>query len=122
MAKGALFIGWGDVRAGLAQPALQVFGEALQYYGRLQQEGTIDSFEAFNLEPHGGDLGGFLLVRGDVDKLSSVRYSDEYLQLNNRATLVVEHFGVVMAFSGAELQWQFEDFAKQAAAIGGTGA
>lgn len=119
MAESALFIGWGDVRAGLAQQALQVFGEALQYYGRLQQEGQIDSFEAFTMEPHGGDLTGFLLLRGDADKLSAVRYSEEFLQFNNRATQVVENLGVVMVFTGAELQRQFEDFGKQAAAIAG---
>ena len=65
MANAALVIGWGPVVPGREQKALQVFGEAIQYYTRLQQQGQIESFEPVALEPHGGDLNGFLLVRGD---------------------------------------------------------
>ncbi|HEU4785099.1 MAG TPA: hypothetical protein VFS83_17310, partial [Ktedonobacterales bacterium] len=84
MANAALFIGYGPVVAGRAQQALQVFGEAVQYYGRLQQQGQIESFEPVFLEPHGGDLSGFILLRGDRDKLNSARYSEEFLRLTNR--------------------------------------
>jgi hypothetical protein len=122
MAKGALFIGWGEAIPGREQQALKVFNDVLQYYGRLQQQGQIDSFEPFNLEPHGGDLEGFLLLRGDVGKLNAVRYSDEFLQFNNRAALVIRNLGIVMAFTGQELQQQFENFGKEAAAISQGGA
>ena len=53
MADEALFIGWGDVVRGRESKALEVFNESLQFYGRLQQEGTIESVEAWFLGPHG---------------------------------------------------------------------
>ena len=118
MAMGALFIGWGPAVRGRELKALDVFQEALQYYGRLQQEGTVDSFEPVSLEPHGGELAGFLLVKGDPDKLAHLRVSDEFIAINTRAQLVVENFGVTGAFVGEGLQSLFADFGKQAAALG----
>ena len=98
--------------------ALQVFNEAIQYYTRMQQKGTIESFEPVSLEPHGGDLIGFLLIRGDHEKLNAMRYSEEFLRLNNRASLIVSNFGVITAFIGEELQRQFADFGAQASELG----
>jgi len=73
MAKGALFIGWGPAARGREQQALSLFQESIQYYARLQQQGEIDSFEPMQLEPHGGDLNGFLLLRGDTEKLARLK-------------------------------------------------
>src|SRR5258708_16023657 len=109
MATGAIFIGWGPVIPGREQTSLQVFGEAIQYYTRLKEQGQIDSFEAVALEPHGGDLGGFLLIRGDTGKLGQLRMSDEFVRLNSRAQLVVTNFGVTGAFIGEELNRLFAD-------------
>ncbi len=96
----------------------QVFQEALQYYGQLQQQGDIQSFEPVTLEPHGGDLAGFLLVKGDADKLARLRASDQFIALNTRAQLVVENLGVAGAFVGGGLQSLFADLGTQAAALG----
>lgn len=114
MANSALFIGWGDPVRGREQKSLQVFGEAIQYYTRLQQQGEIESFEAVALEPHGGDLQGFLLVRGDGEKLSRLRTTQEYTSLNLRAGLVVERFGVVGAYIGEDLNRLFSEFGTHA--------
>ncbi len=117
MATGALVIGWGSVIQGREQKSLQVFNEAIQYYARLQQQGTIESFEPVALEPHGGDLQGFLLIRGDREKLNALRTSEEFLRLNNRAALVVNNLGVITAFIGEELQRLFTDFGTQASEL-----
>ena len=114
MANGALVIGWGSVIPGREQKSLQVFNEAMQYYARLQQQGTIESFEPVALDFHGGDLPGFLLIHGDRDKLNALRTSEEFLSLNNRASLVVNNLGVINAFIGEELQRLFADFGTQA--------
>jgi hypothetical protein len=117
MAGAALVIGWGQAVRGREQKALQVFGEAIQYYTRLQQQGEIESFEPVALEPHGGDLAGFLLVKGDPDKLARIRASDEFIALNTRVLLVVENFGVAGAFIGDSLQNLFADFGQQIASL-----
>jgi hypothetical protein len=118
MANAALFIGYGPVVPGRERQSLQVFGEAIQYYGTLQQQGQIESFESVFLEPHGGDLGGFILLRGDRDKLNGVRYTEEFLRLTNRAGLVVQNIGVVSAFIGDEQNRLFQDFLTQASELG----
>ena len=118
MATGALMIGWGNVVRGREQKALQVFNEAIQYYTQLQQQGRIESFEPVALEPHGGDLQGFLLVRGDRAQLNTLRTSEEFLRLNNRAAQVIDSLGVITAYIGEELQRLFADFQTQAAELG----
>ena len=117
MATSALVIGFGTVVRGREQKALQVFNEAIEYYPRLQQQGMIESFEPVALEPHGGDLQGFLLVRGDREKLNALRSSEEFLRLNNRNVQVVDNFGVVTAFIGEELRRQCADFQTQASEL-----
>jgi hypothetical protein len=97
MADYGLFIGWGTPARGREQKTLQVFSEAMEYYQRLQQEGTIESFHTVLLEPHGGDLNGFALLMGNRDKLAALRWQDDFQRLNARALLVVEGFGVVGA-------------------------
>ncbi|MHB8645367.1 MAG: hypothetical protein ACYDAR_06220 [Thermomicrobiales bacterium] len=114
MANAAIFIGWGPVIAGREQKALQVFNEVLQHYTQLQLQGEIESFEPVGLEPHGGDLSGFLLIRGDREKLSRLRASDEFQRLNTRGLLVVQNFGVVDAYIGEGLGRLFGTFQQAA--------
>jgi hypothetical protein len=113
----AIFLGWGQAVAGRELKALQVFGEVVEYYMKLQQKGEIDSLEAFQLDPHGGDLAGFLVVRGNPEKLARLRTSPEFIRINLRGSLVVENLGVVGASTGEELQSLFNDFAANAAEL-----
>ena len=113
MADSGLFIGFGRAVRGRERQALDVFKEATEYYARLQQQGDIDSFEPVFLEPHGGDLAGFFLVRGDQDKLARIRTSDEFRRLSIRATLVTEHFGVVGAGLGERIATQLPIYNQQ---------
>ncbi len=117
MANAALFIGYGAVLPGRARQALQVFNEALEYYGSLQKQGQIENFEPVFLEPHGGDLAGFFLLHGERDKLNSVRFTEEFKRLTNRATLVCQNVGIVSGFIGEEQSRLFQDFLTQAGSL-----
>jgi len=117
MADAGLFIGWNEVVRGREAEAVELFNEVLAYYGRLQEDGTIESFEPVFLEPHGGDLGGFILIRGEAENLSALRVSEEFIQLSIRATLHVENFGVVGADLAERLQRQIEYYTEQIGAI-----
>jgi hypothetical protein len=66
---GGLFVGFGYPVRGREQKAIGVFNELVGFFSRLQQEGEIDTFEPVFLEAHGGDLGGFFLLRGDGERL-----------------------------------------------------
>src|SRR5918997_5764113 len=76
MANAGLFLGWGDPVRGREQPGLKVLGEGLEYYARLEQEGRIEGFETVFLEPHGGDLSGFILLRGSEEQMDAVQRDD----------------------------------------------
>lgn len=100
MADSGLFIGFSNPVRGRERQAIAVFNEAVAHYASLQRQGEIESFEAVFLEPHGGDLGGFFLLRGDAEQLGRVRGSEDFRRLNARAEFVVEGFGVVGAMLG----------------------
>lgn len=117
MADAGLFIGWGAVARGREQEAVELFNEILGYYGRLQEEGEIESFEPVFLEPHGGDLSGFVLLRGDAEKIAAIRVSDEFAQFSIRAAIVVDNFGVVGADLAARIERQMAFYMEQVAAI-----
>ena len=103
MADYGLFIGFGYPVRGRERQAVKVFTEAMDYNARLQQQGEIESFETVFLDSHGGDLNGFTLLRGDRDKLESIRNSDEFARLVIRSDLIVENFGVIGATLGAQI-------------------
>src|SRR5262249_38718687 len=90
MATSALVIGFGTVVRGREQKALQFSNGSMVSSPRWQQQGLIESFEPVALEPHGGDLQGFLLVRGDREKLNALRSSEDFHRLNNRNVQVVD--------------------------------
>jgi hypothetical protein len=103
-----LFVGWGALIPGREQAARRVIGESVEHLQRLQREGAIDSFEAVALERHGGELTGFVLVKGDQQAISRLRTSDEFTRIAVRIQLVHTYVGVVGAYTGAEMQSLFE--------------
>ena len=52
------------------------------------------------------------------DALSRLRTSDEFLRFNARGALCLEHFGIVGAYYGEELQRQFALFQQLVAELG----
>jgi hypothetical protein len=97
MADSGLFIGWGAPVRGREEKGLEVFNEALSFTGQQQDAGAIESFEVVLIAPHGGDLAGFILVRGSEEQMAALRANDDFQRINVRAALVVERFGVVDA-------------------------
>jgi hypothetical protein len=110
MAGDALFLGWGPVVRGRELKSLEVFQEALEYYGQLQQQGRLDSFEPVFLAPHGGELGGFVLARGERKALDEIVSSPEFLRITTRAAAVVDDVGVIQAYTGEALAQQLAVF------------
>ena len=118
MADEALFIGWGEVVRRRERKALEVFNESLQYYGQLQQDGKIESFDAWFLGPHGGDLNGFILLHGERERLDEIRRSPEFEMLLTRAGMIVDRVGVVSAYTGEALGRLMGQFDQAAAELG----
>ena len=117
MADAAVFIGWGPVVRGRESQALEVFNEAVQYYADLQKQKVIESSEVVLLEQHGGDLNGFILLRGDVDRLAQLRNDHEFQKRTIRAALYVDNIGVVGALIGAGVTRGMTDYMEEISKI-----
>ncbi len=110
----ALFIRWGATPSGKERESVRLFGQSLKYLTGLVVGGRVFSVEPFFLEPHGGDLEGFFLVRGDREELNKIRYEDDFQRMAVRAQVVVENFGVIGAITGEALNKHMAWFAEAA--------
>jgi hypothetical protein len=117
MADAGLFIGWGQVVRNREQRALEVFNESMEYYASLEQDGKIESWEVVLLEPHGGDLAGFVLLRGSTDQMNAVRSDEEFERRTTRADLIVEGLGTVGALVGEGIARGMGIYQEEVAAV-----
>ena len=99
MADRILFIGWGASVRGREARGLEVFDQAVGFYGRCQQEGRIESFDVILLEPHGGELAGYMELHGSADQLAALRQDEEFRRILIDASLIVDELGVVDGFA-----------------------
>lgn len=104
MAEAALFIGFGQPARAREPQALELLNELLGLASELQASGQIESFEPVLLEPHGGDLNAFLLLRGSPAQLHALRAGEAFQRIVARAGLVLDGFGVVDAHVGDGLR------------------
>jgi hypothetical protein len=98
MADRVLFISWGENIAGREEHGLDVFNEALGLYGKMQQDGRIESFDVVLLDPN-GDLGGYIQLHGSHEQLSAIREDDDYRKVLYDASLVVKHLRGIEGFT-----------------------
>jgi hypothetical protein len=103
MADAGLFIGWGEVVRGREDRALDVFNETLEFYGQLQTDGRIEDFEVALLDPHGGELQGYVMLRGSEDQIDAIRRDDDFQRLMIKGSLVVDDLGMIPALIGEGL-------------------
>jgi hypothetical protein len=99
MADAGLFIGWGEVVRGREDRALDVFNETIEFYGQLQSDGRIEDFEVALLDPHGGELLGFVMLRGSEDQIDAVHRDQDFQRLMTKGSLVVDDLGIIPALS-----------------------
>ena len=112
MADRVLFLGWNRSVAGREQQAMQLFQKTMEFYGGLQAGGRIESFEPVILSAHGGDLNGFILIKGDADKLEEVRKDDTFINFTIEANYCLDGFGVVPGYIGEGLSDVFSRWAR----------
>jgi hypothetical protein len=117
MADAGLFIGWGQVVRGREGGAIDGFNETVEYIGQLQGDGRIEGFDICFLEPHGGDLAGFMLLQGSAEQMDAIRSEDEFLHLMTRADLHVENLGIIGANLGEGIARQMTIFQEEIGAL-----
>jgi hypothetical protein len=116
MTDRALFVGFGVPVRGREERAVEVFGEFVEMFRRMQSDGRIDSMDVTLLDPHGGDLGGFFMVHGSAEQCAALADDEEFRRASIDASLIVDNFGVVPAVTGErvnmEMGWYTEAVAK----------
>jgi hypothetical protein len=93
MADRVLFISWAAVVPGREEHSLEVFNDTVGLYGRLQQEGRIESFDVVLLNGS-HDVDGYMQLHGTHEQLDAVKESEEFRRALTDAALVVEHLRV----------------------------
>ena len=118
MTDRALFVGFGAPVRGREERAIEVFGEFVEMFGRMQSDGLIDSMDVSLLDPHGGDLGGFFMVRGSEAQCAALANDEEFRRASIDASLIVDNFGVVPAVTGDRVGHEMAMYSEAVAKVG----
>lgn len=104
MANDVVLIGWNRAVVGRELEAAELFGHSIGFYEAQKRAGNLASYEAFFLDPHGGDMNGFILLRGDRGKLDGLLASDEFNAITTKAIVHLEGVGVIRGITGELVQ------------------
>jgi hypothetical protein len=107
MADQVLFISWGSPVRGREERGLDVFNEAVGLFGRMQQDGRIESFDVVLLMPN-GELNGYMQLHGSGEQLAALRNDDEFMRNMTDASLIVERLRHVQGFTNEGIARQME--------------
>ena len=88
-----------------------MFREAQAFYSEQKASGQITSFESVILSAHGGDLNGFILVKGEQAKLDALQHSDKFQDLTTKVVHNVQGVGLIRGWSGESLTSQVQRYA-----------
>jgi hypothetical protein len=118
MTDRALFVGFGAPVRGREERAIEVFGEFVGMFGRMQGDGRIAGMDVALLDPHGGDLAGFFMVHGSAEQCAALANDEEFRRASIDASLIADNFGVVPAATGDGVG---EEMAMYSEAVGKVG-
>jgi hypothetical protein len=107
MADRVIFLSWGESVAGREERGLEIFNEAVGFYGRMQQEGRIESFDVVLLTPNAG-IEGYMELHGSAQQLNDLREDPEYLRLLMAAGTIVHDLNVVEGYTGTGVAQMME--------------
>ena len=85
-----MFIGWGPPVRGRESKSLDVFSESVQFWGKLQQDGRIESFDVVLLNPNGGGITGYMEIHGSAAQIAGLDQDEEFVRNTVDASLIVE--------------------------------
>jgi hypothetical protein len=101
MRSNCIMFGWNRAVPGREGVSSQLFQGFVEYLTTQQRAGSIESFEVVLLEPRGGSLNGFFLIRGQPDKLEAVSSSDEWMRQQTKAIMNLQDISIARGVTGA---------------------
>ena len=93
-----------------------MFNEAVGHYGRLQQEGRIESFDVVLLEPS-GDIDGYMELHGSAEQLAAVREDEAFQRVIMDASLIVDRLRFIDGFTNDEIARQMTLYQESVARV-----
>ena len=112
MADTCLFLGWKKPCEGRQKAAMELFATFTGYLEQQVRSGALESYEPVFLSPHGGDLNGFILMRGDAAKIESLKRQPQFRELTTQALICLENYGLVEGELGAAIGDRMKIYAK----------
>jgi hypothetical protein len=89
MADRVLFISWDTPVRGREERSLEVFNEAVGLYGRMQQDGRIETFDVVLLTPNAG-IDGYMQLHGSAEQIAAVHEDEEFRRMIVDAGMIVD--------------------------------
>jgi hypothetical protein len=99
----AIMFGWNRPMVGREGMAGELFAYTVGYFEKLKSSKTIESYEPVFLVDHGGDLGGYFLLKGTHAQLDTLKASDEWIDIVMRAGHSLTGVGIIDCFTGATI-------------------
>jgi hypothetical protein len=116
MADRVLFVGWGVTVRGREERALEVFNESVGLYGRMQQDGRIESFDV-TLLGASSVLNGFMALKGDAAQIQALQEDEEFQRVIADASLIVDDLNVIPGYTNSGIAPQMAIFADAIAKV-----
>jgi hypothetical protein len=107
MADRVLFITWGANVAGREERGLEVFNDTMGLYGRMQQEGRIESFDVALLNPSSG-IDGYIALHGSADQLARIREEEDFRRTLYDAAMIVQDLKIADGYTNAGIAREME--------------
>jgi hypothetical protein len=98
--RNVILFAWDRAIPGREQTSGTHFDEFVEYLTSKAQSGAIQGFDVVFLDPHGGDLNGFFLIRGDSVSLDALTSTTEWAEHMTRAILHLQGSGAVRGSTG----------------------
>ena len=81
----------------------RAFRRVREYLNGRKEAKAIDDYEIVFLDAHGGDLGGFFLIKAESAKLDTFLSSAEWITHITRATMHLENVGIIRGVTGVRV-------------------
>jgi len=101
MGSNAIVFGWNRSLPGREQLSGKHFQDFVAYLQAQKSAAKIESFDPVLLEPHGGSVNGFFLIRGTSEQITALVETQEWIQHQIRAQLHLDGSGTWRAVMGA---------------------
>lgn len=100
MGTNAIFFAWNRSIPGREPLSRQHFEDFTKYLETLKGSDTIEGYDVMFLMPHGGDMNGFFLIKGEPGKLDDLMATEGWLVHMIRAGMHLENSGAIRGHTG----------------------